>query len=111
MDSCVAEYVLLGEVAKQVYDGLVSLEASEIEIGMTRNGCNTYMRETLGTFYKHAVIGEDNIKFNIGEIPVTIHFLENDNRFIKHPDTRFFFAESFKIPNPFNEYWEERNIK
>jgi hypothetical protein len=109
-DSCVADYVLFGEVGKQVNDGLVSLEAECIEVGMKETSFNTYMRDTMRTYYKDAVIEDDKITLTVDEVPVIIHRVKRDYAFMKNPDKKFFMAETFSLPNPFNEYWKVRGL-
>ena len=109
-ESCVADYVLFGEVGRQVNDGLVSLEAENIEVGMRENAFNTYMRETMRTYYKDAIIGDDKITLTIDDVPVIIYRIKKDYSFMRNPDKKFFLAETFNLPNPFHKYWRVRGI-
>lgn len=42
-------------------------------------------------------------------VPVTMQIVWNDYPFFKDPDSRFYDIETFKIPNPFMEYYKVKD--
>lgn len=51
---------------------------------------------------------DDTIEIDYRGIPIVIHIIKGSYRFLDHPDTKYFFIENFRVPNPFSDYWNQR---
>lgn len=108
MERCVCPYMLLKDTAHGIYKNRL-LFGDEIVIGFQKRQFTREMRSTLTSFLpKDAMWTDKTIKFKYGEVPVTMYIIGRNYRFFRHPDTVFYLAGQFKIPNPFDKYWKAR---
>jgi hypothetical protein len=100
------EHFLLGEtavLAKVDADMLVD----KIEIGILKKNFGETTQRLFKTFLPDAELG-DVIKFEKDGVPVEIKIISKHYAFFDHPDYVFYWADEYKIPNPFKKYWDTR---
>lgn len=48
--------------------------------------------------------GKDTISFSHGDIPIVIHIIKGDYRFLDNAEMKYYWIENFWVPNPISEY-------
>lgn len=117
-DRCQIKYFMLGDIAKQLYDGQENyLEADKIEVGVMRGSLTkalySIFKTYLPTGYKEVLNRHDNLKqieFVAGDVPVVIRVFDKDYGVFKNLDLKFYDVEQVYLPNPFGVYWQKRGI-
>ena len=51
----------------------------------------------------------ENYFIDYNEVPVKLTIISHYYPFFMNPDVRYYMLTEFRIPNPFNAYWEERD--
>jgi len=103
-------FFLLGDVARSVVDNRDMAVTDPIEIGILRKHYTEYARSTLPMFLPpDAKIGRKNITFTWDSTPVSVRVIDDHFSFLQNTDQVFYKITTFKIPNPFEEYWTNRD--
>lgn len=110
MQSCLMDYVILDQVAYQMHANLPCEKISEVSVGVRRNNYTDYARRTLLSIWKGGYFTKETVAHEFGGVPIVIWILDKDLSYIKNPDTVFYYYDVFKIPNPFDLYWHNRDI-
>jgi len=108
-------FMVVGDIGKQIVENeLPVFESDKLEIlalkqHVTESG-KSMLRTLLEQYYaKDIDWTEDRIKFLHGNVPIEITIVHNMYPFFMNPDFRYYTTTEFKVPNPFNSYWEERD--
>lgn len=110
LDRAVVPFLLLGDVAKQMDEGYVGFEASELEIGIKRRDFSQGAREIIEMLIPGIILEGNRYSFEVEGVPVTIRIIERNYTFLQNPDTRHFYLGVFRLPNPFKAYWQVRAL-
>lgn len=110
MSRCILNdtYVLLKDTALALKEGRL-LFGDGIYAGVKELELTPEARTTIEQYYPNS-IGEKEIKFEVDGVPVTITIMRWKYGFMKYPDTKFYLAEEYQLPNPFDVYWKVRHI-
>lgn len=111
MDRALANYVVLGETAKQMMDNPDSSPEGVLEFGILKKDYTKYAQGVLKTYLpKDAVFTERKITFEVNGSQVIIRILNKKHGVLLNPDTIHFKVAVFQIPNPFEGYWKIKNF-
>jgi len=107
-------FVATHETAKAIREGDRSLEppmaSGTISLAVLIGNLTRECLSTFDTFLPMARRTKKEITFtHTNGVPVSIQIVKEKTRYFKNPDIKFFGVSDFMLPNPFEEYWEERN--
>ena len=108
LTSCQIPHLLLGNTCEQAIAD-VDLDVDKIEIGVVKKYFNETTKRLFDTFLPGLAIG-DVIKVEKDDIPIEIRIIKRHYGFFDNPDTVFYMADEYKIPNPFQKYWAVRHL-
>lgn len=104
-------WVLVGDVAKQIYgQDNPTLIADRIEIMVLRKYLTDSGRSMSGTWLpglkdEHAT----EIRTDYEGVPIYIKIIDEDPGYLGNPDKKFYYISDIYLPNPFEEYLNDRN--
>lgn len=107
-----ADYVLLGETAREIKEdktGYAKLHGNKVHLGMRQTAITKYFIETLKMLETTLEREDNKITFYHNSVPIVIDVVKNDMGFFERPDQAYYFVTNFPVPNPFDEYWENRD--
>ena len=99
-------YLVMGEASKCLYEGR-GLDCDGIDIAIERRYLTPEVMSTFKTWVK-GEIKDNGFEYEFESVPVRVKFIDGMYDYFKFADQRFYGPETYKIPNPFREYWEER---
>lgn len=107
-------YVLLGDAARQLYDGKdgfnnSTLQVDKLEWGMFEKNLTPEV-QSLFRAWNFETWEDKGFKYKFENVPVYVRVLTKKWKFFELPDMRFYGPDFFKIPNPFERYWKSRFI-
>ena len=108
LTSCQIPHFLLGETSQQAIAD-VELNVDKIEIGVLKKNFNETTKRLFLTFLPGLELG-DVVKLERDEIPIEIKIIQRHYGFFDNPDNVFYMADEYKIPNPYQKYWEVRYL-
>jgi len=103
-------FMLLDETARCMLDEDPRLTMDEISIGVKTRYLTESCKSILKMWEPKAEFTKVYITFEHRGVPVVIWLIENDYQFFQNPDVRFYCATEFYIPNPFKEYWKNKDL-
>ena len=104
-------FVLLDEIAKKIYEEeLPQLDVREIDIGILRREWHDVGRSLFKMIVPEAEWHTNTISLKKGRVPIVMWIIDNHLDVFKNPDSRWYTVTEFKLPNPFNVYWNKRNM-
>jgi hypothetical protein len=103
-------FMLFGNTAKHVYRGEGLEGDEEVNIGVKKGELTDHQFRTLKQFIPHLEANQYQLSYTHNGVPVLIDVIHTEYKVFKEPDTKFFMYEFFKIPNPFEEYWQKRDF-
>ena len=103
-------FIVVGDLARQMLrEDTPTLVGDKVEVVVLRK----YITESTGSFLKTflRLVGdiEDKIETDYNNTPIVIHVIDKDYPFFRNPDTRFYYITEFRFPNPFEDYWKEKD--
>ena len=110
----VSKYIMLKDTAKALYDG-VDLYGDCIYIGLEYRYVTRMVLSNFKTQFKNSDVAEYGFSYFFedyrtkAKIPIHIQFIHNRYQFFKFLDKRFYMTGQYLIPNPFKNYWNERD--
>lgn len=107
-------YVLLGDAAKQLYDGVDGfeknlLQVDKLEWGMFFRNLTPEIQSLFRT-WNFEPWEDKGFKYESNGVPIYVRVITRDYKFFEMPDMRFYGPDMFKIANPFMKYWKARFI-
>lgn len=107
MGRALCPYLVLNETA----DGVLKehLYGNEINIGVEKRYVTKEVRSVFKTYAK-TEIGDHGFQYEFGGIPINVKFIKRKYNFFERPDTKFYLASEYRLPNPFDKYWKARHI-
>jgi hypothetical protein len=114
MERCSCPFFLLDETARQVREETKNLEPhlelNEITIGIRQRHLAQSVKEMIRTIKPQAEWLNSTISYSFGDIPVVIWIIRKDHSVFERPDRIWFYTADLCIPNPFDTYWQNRDI-
>lgn len=114
MERAMLPFMLLKETALQCKESQQSLEPDlelrQIDFGVRAPELTKEVLSVLQTYAENYRNDGTDISFTVGRVPVVVRIIHRNYGVFKNPDTVFYKIEQFKIPNPFNKYWEMRGF-
>ena len=100
-------YVLLGDAAQAVkLEDYTPIKG--IEVGIQTNRLTPEVRQALKEWgYTKTDNGWEQKIFNV---PILFKEIKRKYQFFKNPDTKFFDVDEYKLPNPWQTYWQSRHL-
>ena len=104
-------YLTLLDTAKAFKDQ-IGLYGDGIDIGIEKR----YLTHEVMSTFKSPIImkhrpsqwTDSGFVYYVGEVPVRVKFINRNYGFFRNPDVKFYLAEEYQIPNPFDNYWKTR---
>lgn len=106
-------YVLLGDAARQLKDGVDGFNGNELKVDKLQWGfpIRNLNPETLSLIHQWNWKEEKyGFSYDFNEVPIEVHVFQKKYKFLDLPDMCFYGPDMFKIPNPFNSYWPMRHM-
>jgi len=108
MDGASIKFILIGEIAKRLKEGLKLDGLEKIEVAVPKLQLSEYAISALKNLAILRKIGEDWQHPVLNGIPIEIKIIERKYKFFKYPDRVVHWGGYFNIPNPMNVYWKTR---
>ena len=107
MMHCQMNYILFGDTAYSIYNNTFP-KYNYISIGILEPDFHTFGRSMLQsiTGVEDLTIETNKVKFKHDGIPVHIRIVRKDYPFLNNPQTITYKFDSYRIPNPFEDYWK-----
>lgn len=107
-------YILLGDVAKQLYDGVDGfeknlLQVDRLEWGMFYKNLTPEI-ESLFRTWNFEPWDDKGFKYEFEGVPVYVHVITRSYKFFQMPDMKYYGPDMFKVANPFDKYWPMRHM-
>lgn len=125
-------YVLLGDVARQIYDGVDGytnhdLQVEKIEWGMFERNLTPEIKSLFLTWgfepweaegtqkgfkYFYHGYGKELPDGTIQpiDVPIYVTVITKKWKFFNMPDMKYYGPDYFNLPNPFDSYWKSRYL-
>lgn len=107
-------YVLLGDAARQLFDGVDGFNGNDIKVdklewGMFEKNLTPEIK-SLFLVWRFEPWLDKGFKYEFQGVPVYVHVITRKYKWFDVPDMKFYGPDFFKIPNPFEKYWKARFI-
>lgn len=111
LERALVPFILLNETAASIRKNMV-LTGDKISIGVeskyltktARNTIEFYLRKS-----KNVIMTDKGFTYNFNNVPIEVAYIAREYPFFKNLDFRFYMANEYKVPNPWLEYWNERD--
>ena len=107
----VNSFLILGDTGKAMYEHK-DLSGSGLEVGIEQRYLTKEVMSTFRTYRPQAEFTDGGMtyisEFEKCDVPISIKFIQQNYNFFPHPDTVFYLAGNYKIPNPFEKYLKAR---
>jgi hypothetical protein len=115
MERAICPFVLLKETAYKCRESSSSIDfdlvgLKQIDLGIKVNQLTKEVLSTFETYAKEYRNDGTDISFICNGVPVVVRIIHRNYQVFNNPDTIFYKVEEFKIPNPFDKYWEMRGF-
>lgn len=104
-------FFVLGTTAKHIYRGERLDGDEEVNVGVKKSELTPPQVKTLKSLIPDLDFSSQfQLSYLYNEVPVIIDVIHTDYKVLQYPDTKWFEIEFFKLPNPFEEYWQKRDF-
>lgn len=110
MERCMMEYVVLDDIARNMKFNERCNDVEEVSVGIRRPEYSDSARRMLISLWPKGHFTKVNVGYEHEGVPIVIWILEKDLSYMQKPDTIFYDYDVFKIPNPFDLYWHNRDL-
>lgn len=100
-------FFLLDETARCAKENK-TMEGDQVTVGIRQVDFQERALGILEAFKKADLIGEHEIKYTVEGVPTIVKVIKSSEPMFTNPDTFMYQYEVFSIPNPFAEYWKNR---
>jgi hypothetical protein len=113
LDYSQVPFIVLGGLVEQMVKGeLTNIE--KIEIGVMKNAWSETTKSLVRTFlletpFKGADL-ENGLKAESNGVPIEVKVITRNYEFFKNPDFAYYWADEYKIPNPWTKYMKARYL-
>lgn len=112
LERALMPWVTLNETARAIINHDPQLMAKGIEIGVRKNDMTKYgemaLNMVLGSYKPE---GMPRLwKFDYKGIPITIRVIYRNWPFLERYDKKIYYFEHIAIPNPFQDYWKQKDL-
>lgn len=101
-------FFLTGDTARSVKDGK-ALFGEKITVGIRELDFQDRMMGILEAFKKADEIGEKLIKYTHNGVPIEVQVVNDSSNMFTSLNEIMYSHDFFKLPNPFETYWANRN--
>lgn len=108
-DRALMPFILLDELAQQILENKV-LDVCEISVGVREMNLTEYGRGVLMAYMPRSEWTKTTIYYEHEGVPIIIWRIHNDLEVFKHPDQVHYSIFDLYVPNPFKEYWKNRDL-
>lgn len=108
LDRCQINFIVLGEAAHAVYFDH-PLKGFKVVFGVMQRHAVPNLVSVLKVLEPTLEMMTDGWKFTYERVPVYCKIITKNYRTLTDPDIRFYGFDSWRIPNPFLEYWKCEN--
>ena len=105
-------WVTLKETARAVINDDPTLMEDGIDVGVWENDMTQYGKMVLEMVLgSYKPTGMPRVwKFDYKGIPITIRVIYRSYPFFAHYDKKLYYFEYIAIPNPFQDYWKQKDL-
>jgi hypothetical protein len=104
MGQCQIPFVVLGSAAYQIVHD-EELHVPKIVVGVLEQHAMPECTSLLQSIDPTVEINMDGWTFTLGSAKCIVRVLTKKYHTLLDPDTHFYWVEPFRVPNPWNEYW------
>jgi hypothetical protein len=106
-------FVLLKDTAKKCRENHSAIDfdlvgLKQIDLGVQAKQLTPEVLSVFQTYCTDYRNDGTDISFMADGVPVVVRIIHRNYKVFEHPDTIFYKIEQFRIPNPFEKYWEMR---
>lgn len=102
-------YMVGGDLALTMFEhGMPFFQSDKVEVLVPKKNLTYDCYSMLNSLIKLEKT-DFGYKTQYKEVPIYINVIESPSRYFTNPDTRIYYVEEFKLPNPFMEYWENKD--
>lgn len=105
MQRCQILFVVLGDAAHAIYYNH-PMTNHRIVFGVLQQHAVPNLVSVLKVVEPDLEMLTDGWRFTYERVPVYVKIITKNYHTLTNPDTKFYYYDVWKIPNPFNEYWE-----
>lgn len=100
-------FMLLGETAEALFLFEAPVfEGNLVHIGVLKRHLTDSTYSTLKSLAKEYYADDNIFKFEYKGVPIEIDIIHNQYPFFQNLDSKFYALTTFRIPNPFEEYYK-----
>jgi len=104
MSRCQIPFIVLGSAAYQIINDL-PLNVPKITIGVLKQHAMPEQVSLLQACDPSIEMTMDGWEITKGSAKVVVQIIKKSYPTLMNPDVHWYWVEPFKIPNPFQEYW------
>ena len=114
-EKCQLNFIALDDLAKAIRDKNDQLMTDHLEVAMHARNLTPEIKSLFKTWnfeetkYGYKYYFSPPTKWDI-KIPVEIHVIRKNYKFLSNPDQGWFGVNDFYLPNPFETYWKARRF-
>jgi hypothetical protein len=105
MSRCQIPFVVLGSAAYQIKNDL-PLNVPKITFGVLKQHAVSECTGLLKAVDPNIEINMDGWTITKGSAKVVVQIMKSNHPTLLNPDVHWYWVEPFRIPNPFQQYWE-----
>lgn len=103
-------FYLLGETGKSIVDK-GPLSGEFLDIGVKKADMTEFATTTIKNFaLQDFKEDEKGFSYVAHGVPIKVKYIKRKYSFFSNPDSVFYRAAEYLIPNPFDRYWTARHI-
>ena len=102
-------FFLTGDTARAVKDSRL-LSGNKITVGIRKLDFQDRMMGILEAFKTADEIGDKSIKYTYNDVPIEVQVIDDSSDLFTSLNQVMYQHDFFKLPNPFEKYWANRNI-
>jgi hypothetical protein len=109
LQRCQIPFVVLGDIAYQMKHDL-PLRADKVVFAVLQRNAVQDTVSLLPTVEPKIEVLTDGWRIVYHDIPVYIKVMPKDYEVLMDPDTVFYWVTEFRVPNPFEKYWNSNHL-
>lgn len=97
------------DTAKAIVEGR-DLEGDAVHVSVKATELTEHGLSSLSVITHAEEVNDKFMRYSFEGVPVFVHILKKGNRTTDTADLVMYAYETYRVPNPFKEYWESRNL-